>query len=180
MKHSNIQNICLTGLFSAIIVIMSQIAIPMPLCVPMTMQTFAVTLAGIILGSKFGALSTFIYMLLGAIGLPVFANFTGGWQSFVGPTGGFILSFPLMAFLIGLGVENRSKWKYSLLIGIILGTTVNLLCGLLMFCFLTNSSLLVGFTTCILPFLPATIIKAILASIIGTQIKRHLNLFFYT
>ena len=74
MKHSNIQNICLTGLFSAIIVIMAQIAIPMPLGVPMTMQTFAVTLAGIILGSKFGALSTFIYMLLGAIGLPVFAN----------------------------------------------------------------------------------------------------------
>lgn len=180
MKRSNIQNICLTGVFATIIVIMAQISIPMPLGVPMTMQTFAVTLAGIILGSKYGALSTLIYMLLGAIGLPVFANFTGGWQSFVGPTGGFLLSFPLMAFLIGLGVENRSKWKGSLPIGIILGTIVNLLCGLLMFCLLTNSSLTVGLATCILPFIPTTIIKEVLASIIGIQIKRHLNSLFYT
>lgn len=171
----NIQNLCMIGLFTAVIVIMAQIAIPMPFGVPITMQTFAVTLAGIVLGSKNGTLSTFIYMLVGAIGLPVFANFTGGWQSFVGPTSGFILSFPLMAYVIGRGTELHAKWKAAHWIGIALGTTLNLLCGVLMYCALTKSSILFGFSTCALPFIPASILKAVLASVLGLNIRRRLQ-----
>lgn len=175
--NSNIQDLCMIGLFTAVIVIMAQIAIPMPLGVPMTMQTFAITLAGIVLGSKNGALASLIYMLLGAIGLPVFANFTGGWQSFVGPTGGFILSFPLMAYVIGLGVEYRGKWKGYPLIGLTLGTALNFLCGILMFCSLTNSSFAIGFATCALPFIPTAVIKAVFGYILGINIKRRLSSF---
>ena len=172
-----IQDLCLIGLFTAVIAILAQIAIPMPFGVPMTLQTFAVTLAGIVLGSRSGALSTFIYMLVGAIGLPVFANFTGGWQCLVGPTGGFILSFPLMAYIIGLGTQLRSKWKMAHWLGIFLGTTLNLLCGVLFFCAITQSKLSVGFTTCALPFLPTSILKAVLASILGLNIRRRLQAF---
>ena len=107
----HIRDLCIIGLFTAVIVIMAQIVIPMPFGVPFTMQTFAITLAGIVLGSKNGAIASIIYVMLGAIGLPVFANFTGGWQSIAGPTGGFILSFPILAYLTGLGMELRSKWK---------------------------------------------------------------------
>lgn len=165
------------GLFTAVIVIMAQIAIPMPLGVPMTMQTLAITLAGIVLGSKNGALASLIYMLLGAIGLPVFANFTGGWQSFFSPTGGFILSFPLMAYIIGFGIEHRSNWKGYPLVCLILGTALNFLCGTLMFCFLTNSNFSIGFTTCALPFIPTAVIKAFLAYIVGINIRRRLSSF---
>ena len=179
MKHNklHIQDLCLIGLFTAVLAIMAQIAFPMPFGVPMTMQSFAVTLAGIVLGSRNGALSTFIYMLVGLIGLPVFANFMGGWQVLVGPTGGFILSFPLMAYLIGLGTELRSKQKYLYRLGIVLGTTLNLILGTLMFCALTNSTFAVGFTTCLLPFIPGSIIKAILASMLGLNIRRRLQAF---
>lgn len=172
--NSNIQDLCMIGLFTAVIVIMAQIVIPMPLGVPMTMQTFAITLAGMILGSRNGALSSLIYILLGAIGLPVFANFTGGWQSFVGPTSGFILSFPLMAYLIGLGAELRSKWKGYSVLFLILGTSINFLCGMLMFCCLTQSSFSTGFTFCVLPFIPTAVIKAFLAYILGINIRRRL------
>ena len=117
-KHTyNIRHLCLISLFSALIVIMAQISIPMPIGVPITMQTFAVTIAGIILGSKKGFTATLIYILLGAIGLPVFANFTGGWQSITGPTSGFILSFPLMAYIIGLGTEHRQKFHFCYSLG---------------------------------------------------------------
>ena len=167
----------MVGLFTAVLAIMAQIAIPMPFGVPTTMQSFAVTLAGIILGSKNGALSTFIYMLVGIIGLPVFANFMGGWQAIVGPTGGFILSFPIMAYIIGIGTELRSKWRFAHWAGIILGTTLNLLCGTLMFCAVTKSTFIVGFTTCTLPFIPTSIIKAILASMLGLNIRRRLQAF---
>jgi len=176
-RNSNVQILCMTGLFTSVIAIMAQIAIPMPFGVPMTMQSFAVTLAGIILGSKYGALSSFIYILLGFIGLPVFANMTGGWQSLVGPTSGFILTFPSMAYIIGLGYEWKNRCRYFPFIGLILGTSINFLGGILLFCLITNSSFLVGFTTCVLPFLPAAIIKAVLASIAGSSIRRRLQAF---
>lgn len=171
--NSNIQNLCKTSLFTAVIVIMAQIAIPTPLGVPITMQTFAITLTGIVLGPKNGAFASIIYMLLGAIGLPVFSNFTGGWQYIVGPTGGFILSFPFMAYIIGWGYEYGRKWKAGFVVGSILGITVNFICGILMFCALTQSSFLVGFTTCALPFIPGEIIKVFLASLLGMDIKKR-------
>lgn len=173
----HIRDLCMIGLFTAVIVIMAQIVIPMPFGVPFTMQTFAITLASIVLGSKNGAIASIIYVMLGAIGLPVFANFTGGWQSIIGPTGGFILSFPLMAYIIGLGMELRSKWKGFSIVMLVLGTFLNLFCGALMFSIITNSPLIVGITTCIIPFILASIIKAFLAYVLGFNIRRRLQAF---
>ena len=85
---------------------MAQISIPMPGGVPMTMQTFAITLAAVVLGAKLSTVSSVIYLLLGAVGVPVLANFSGGFDKFIGPTGGFLISFPLMAFIIGWGATT--------------------------------------------------------------------------
>ena len=92
----SVQDICSIAIMTAITVVMAQISIPMPMGVPMTMQTFAITLAGVILGSKKGGLSILVYVLLGAIGVPVFAGFSGGVQNLIGPTGGFIISLVLV------------------------------------------------------------------------------------
>lgn len=177
-KHFlHIRDLCMIGLFTAVIVVFAQIVIPMPFGVPFTMQTFAITLAGIVLGSKHGAIASIIYVMLGSIGLPVFAHFTGGWQSIAGPTGGFILSFPLMAYIIGLGMELRSTWKGFSIIALVLGTVVNLLCGALMFSFITGSPIIAGITACVLPFIPATLIKGVLAYILGFNIRKRLQAF---
>ncbi|MDO4474621.1 MAG: biotin transporter BioY [Eubacteriales bacterium] len=170
----SIQEICMMGVLTAVIVVMAQIAIPMPLGVPMTMQTFAITLAAIILGAKNSAIATFVYVLLGAVGLPVFANFTGGFAKLAGPTGGFLFSFPIMAFLIGLGAEYYSRSKVHYIVFLIIGTAVNYLIGTVFFCMLTNSSISVGLGACVIPFLPTAIIKAILASILGIAVKKRL------
>lgn len=170
----DIQNLCMIGVMTAVICIMAQISIPMPLGVPMTMQTFAIALAGIILGSKNSSIATLIYVLIGSVGVPVFSNFTGGYERLIGPTGGFILSFPIMAYLIGLGVEYQSKFKGTLLLGLILGNAINLLCGTVMFCFISETDFVAGLTACVLPFLPVTVIKMWLAWTVGLRIKRHL------
>lgn len=120
----SVQDICSIAIMTAITVVMAQISIPMPMGVPMTMQTFAITLAGVILGSKKGGLSILVYVLLGAIGVPVFAGFSGGVQNLIGPTGGFIISFPIMAYVIGLGVEHRKK-KGMFVLMLIIGTVLN-------------------------------------------------------
>ena len=95
MSNNKTKNLTLVSLMAAVTVIMAQIAIPMPAGIPMTLQTLAVTLAGVILGSKRGAISMLVYLLLGAVGLPVFSGFRGGFAMFVGPTGGFLISFPI-------------------------------------------------------------------------------------
>lgn len=170
----SIQDICSIAIMAAITAVMAQISIPMPLGVPMTMQTFAVTLAGVILGSKRGALSMIVYVLLGAIGVPVFAGFSGGAQYLVGATGGFLISFPLMAYLIGVGVKLKKK-KGMFLLFLILGTVSNYIVGVVMFCIVTQSSVMTGITACVLPFIPTAIIKAAVASVLGLQIHRRLG-----
>ena len=170
----SIKDICYVGLFTAVIAVMAQISIPMPLGVPMTMQTFAITLAAIILGAKFSTISCVIYLLLGAVGAPVLANFSSGFDKFVGPTGGFLISFPLMAFIIGFGVEHRKAFKGAFLLSLILGTVVNYVVGVVMFCLLAKSTVMVGITACVLPFIPTAIIKAILACMIGFPVRKRL------
>ena len=170
----SIQDICSIAIMTALIAVMAQISIPMPLVVPMTMQTFAITLAGIVLGSKRGALSAIVYLLLGAVGVPVFAGFSGGAQNLIGPTGGFLISFPIMAFLIGLGVELKKK-KGMFLLFLILGTVSNYVVGVAMFCIVTQSPVITGITACVLPFIPTAIIKAAVASVLGLQIQRRLG-----
>lgn len=170
-KKLSTQELCMTGLITAVIAVTAQIIIPMPLGVPMTLQTFGVTLAGILLGAKKGFLSAFIYLLVGAVGVPVFAGFTGGLQSLTGPTGGFLLSFPLMAYVIGLGADYRHAFKGAFLTALIGGTILNYVVGLLMFCVLTNSPVAAGFYACVLPFIPTAILKAVLASVLGLRIR---------
>ncbi len=170
----SIQDLTMIALCTAVIAVMAQISIPMPMGVPMTMQTFAITLAAVILGAKKGTLATLTYLLLGAVGAPVFAGFTGGFQYFVDPTGGFLLSFPLMAFAIGYGAErcHHSKWVYVLWLA--LGTAVNYVIGVLFFCLITKSGVMTGVTACVLPFIPTAVIKAVLASVMGFKIRERL------
>ncbi|MCI8834122.1 MAG: biotin transporter BioY [Ruminococcus sp.] len=173
-KKISIQDICSIGIMTAVTAVMAQISIPMPLGVPMTMQTFAVTLAGVILGAKRGAISMAVYVLLGAVGVPVLANFSGGFQHLIGPTGGFLLSFPIMAYLIGMGTEFRKR-KGMFLLFLILGTVVNYVVGVVMFCLLMQSSLWTGISACVLPFLPTAVIKAAAASVLGLQVRERLG-----
>jgi len=169
-----IQDICSIALCTAVIAVMAQISIPMPFGVPLTMQTFAVALAAVVLGSKKGGIATFIYILLGAVGLPVLSNFTGGLQRFAGPTGGFLISFPVMAFIIGLGVDHFKDVKGGFLLCLISGFLLNYAVGVLFFCLLTGSSAITGFTACVLPFIPTDIIKAALAAVLGLKIRGRL------
>ncbi|MCI7766487.1 MAG: biotin transporter BioY [Oscillospiraceae bacterium] len=103
------RDMAFTGLLAAVIAVLSQVAIPLPSGVPVTLQTFAVALAGFTLGAKLGTASAAVYVIIGAVGVPVFANFKGGLGSLTGPTGGFIWGFILMALLCGLGMDSGKK-----------------------------------------------------------------------
>ena len=171
--NMQIKDICLVGMFTALIVVCSQLSIPMPAGVPMTLQTFIIPLAGIVLGAKRGTIAACIYLLLGAVGLPVFAGFTGGIGILFGITGGFLLSFPLLAFFAGLGSRNDHKVKTAA--GLIIGAVLNYIVGMIMFAALTDTGMGYAFTACVLPFIPTSVIKIVLAEILGLQMKKLLR-----
>lgn len=79
--------------------------------VPFTLQTFFVLLAGAMLGSRNGSVSQLMYLTIGVLGLPVFAGFSFGFAKLIGPTGGYLLSFPVAAFVVGYLVSiSKSYW----------------------------------------------------------------------
>ena len=94
------KDIVLIGIFAALIAVCSWISIPT--AVPFTLQTFGVFMAVEVLGGKRGTLSVLVYLLLGAVGLPVFAGFTGGMGIITGSTGGYIVGFLLGAMIMWL------------------------------------------------------------------------------
>ncbi|MGJ9457506.1 biotin transporter BioY [Oceanobacillus sp. CF4.6] len=96
--------------------------------VPITLQTFFAILAGLILGSRLGAFSMFIYMVLGLAGAPIFAQFKGGASILLSPTFGFIVSFILIAYIAGKIVEKRRSAPRYMLAALI-GMAINYIFG---------------------------------------------------
>lgn len=171
-RKTKSRELCFIAVFTAIISVVSQLSIPMPYGVPMTLQTFIIPLVGMVLGAKSGMISTVIYLMLGAMGIPVFAGFQGSMASFFGPTGGFLISFPLMAFFAGWGAEKNNK--LLLLLGLILGAVSNFVFGIIIFSFVTSSPLHIAFVATTLPFIPTAIIKIFLIFIFGNKIRESI------
>lgn len=174
MKNTKfpIRDICFTGLFAALISV-SALSIPAPGGIPFTLQTFMIMLAGIILGPKKGVLAVLVYIILGTVGLPVFSGFRGGFGVISGPTGGFIISFAVIAFLAGIGAQGNKIIKP--MIFITAGVLLNYLCGMLWYDFVTGNGFAAAFTVCVLPFIPGDAVKVVLAVFAGRQIKAALS-----
>ncbi|SRR5690625_724093 len=96
--------------------------------VPITLQTFFAVLAGLVLGSRLGAFSMFVYMMLGLVGAPVFAQFKGGVGMILSPTFGFILSFILVAYVAGKIREINSSFP-SYIVAALVAMAINYVFG---------------------------------------------------
>ena len=164
---------CKIGVFVAITTVFAQVNIPISYGVPITLQTLAILLAGIVLGPKNGTLVALIYVLLGIVGIPVFTGFTGGIGILFSRTGGFILAFPFVAFTAGIGSKRDSYlWQLCWLVS---GIIVLFTSGLLMFSFITSNSLVVSFSLVVAPFIPAEIIKIVVAMVLSKVIIKALS-----
>ena len=113
MKKSKLttKQIVLTGMMTAVLAVLSIVTIPLPTGVPVTLQTFAMAFCGYVLGWKLGGASSALYLILGAIGVPVYAGMSGGFGALLGPAGGFIFGFIPMAMLCGAGIKKGFPGK---------------------------------------------------------------------
>ena len=116
---SSVSSLVLAGLLTALTALLSMISIPLGASA-VTLQTFAVALAGYLLAPRRAVLSVGAYLLLGACGLPVFSQFQGGPGVLLGPTGGFLWGFPLMALCCSLGAGKPRMRTAAGLIGLLI------------------------------------------------------------
>lgn len=108
LPRSLVTDVALVAGFAALTAVAAQISFRLPWTpVPITGQTFAVLAAGTVLGAKRGPLSQLLYVVVGALGLPVYAEGAGGWTAATGATGGYLLGFVLAAALVGALSERR-------------------------------------------------------------------------
>lgn len=158
---SRVQKTVMTGVCAALLAVLSQISIPLPSGVPVTLQTFAVALCGYILGPALGTLSVLVYLVMGAVGLPVLAEFSGGVGFFASMSGGFLWGFLAMAFLCGLGTRMDNR-LLAVAFGVA-GLVVCHLCGVAQFALLTASGFLQAALVASVPYLAKDVISVALA-----------------
>ena len=158
------------SVFVAIIAVFSQIAIPMPSSVPITLQAFIIIFSGYYLGVKRASICVAIYILLGAIGVPVFASFKGGFYVLLGPTGGFIWGFLIVAVLSALFAETR----LAIPMGIISVMLCHLL-GILQFMFYSETGFWPSFIAVSLPYLIKDIITVPIAYFLALKISKRIK-----
>lgn len=171
MSKTNIRQMTLISLFAALTAVGAFISVPI-YPVPLTLQTLFTLLAAMTLGSAMGSLSQIIYVLLGIVGLPVFAGFKAGIGILFGPTGGFLFGFIISAYVIGRIIEAKKEKNifYYLLAGLI-GTIIIYIIGVTQLSFVTGMGVKRAVVVGMFLFLPGDILKIIAASFIASKLK---------
>ena len=163
------KELCQIAVFVALLAVSAWISIPIG-AVPITLQTLAVALAGLVLGAERGMLATFLYLAMGFCGIPVFAGFKGGAAMLLMPTGGFLFGLPVLSFRVGLG--GKAKGKSVKLVTALLGL---FLCYLFGAFWLQKTSGVEGLEVifaCVLPFIIPDIVKIVAAYVIAEKIQK--------
>lgn len=163
------EDVAFAGLFAALTAVGAQISIPIG-PVPITLQVLFVLLSGLILGARLGFLSQLAYVAMGAVGLPVFAELQGGFAVLYGPTGGYILAFPIAAYLAGLFAERFGR--KGLLIGSAIGVGVIYLLGWLRLSLFLGGDFKRALFLGVTPFLPFDAIKAAVAVVVAERVRK--------
>lgn len=175
----NIKKLIIISIFTALMCVLSQVSISIPFSpVPITMQILCVCLASVVLGKKAGTLSQVIYILLGLCGFPVFAGFKSGINAILGPTGGYIVSFPFVAFLTGYIIENIEKHRpltrLSIGMAMAAGLFVCYFTGTFWLALSLNLGLVKALALGVGWYLPFDILKIIISSFLGYEIRHAL------
>ena len=170
------RDLAYVALFAAIVAVLGLLPpVPVPgLPVPITAQTLGVMLAGSVLGAKRGGLALLVFLALVAMGAPILAGGRGGLSVFAGPTAGYLYSWPIAAFVIGLLTQlfwRRYNLGWALLANIVGGILVIYAIGIPFTSLYGDIPLWASFTGSF-AFLPGDLVKAVIASLVAVAVRR--------
>lgn len=174
----NVRSMCYVGVFAALMAVCSWIAVPT--AVPFTLQTLGVFLAVGLLGGKLGTAAVVVYVLLGAFGLPVFANFSGGAGVLLSNTGGYIIGFIFSALFMWAMEHLLGRRTWVLLVSMLAGLVICYAFGTAWFMLLyMRTTGPVGLVTvlgwCVFPFVVPDLLKILLAMTITARLRPYVR-----
>ena len=175
-KKFSVRDLSYISLFATLIAVAGYIAIPLPFStVPVTAQSMAVMLAGGLLPPVHAATSVLVFLLMGAIGIPVFAGGTAGLGIIAGKTGGYLIGFLAAAGLIAI-LKGKKTGFIRLLAaytagGILLVYTF----GVLWLNYITGIGITKAVIFGALPFIPGDVVKVVAAALITLKLSKHIK-----
>lgn len=173
MLHSKLKNLLAAAVIMILSVILAQVVKAIPMTpVPLSALLIAVFLAGALLNRKTALLSLAAYVLFGLLGAPIFPQFTGGLHALAGPTGGFILSYPLVAVLIACMAEKWGRGFAKYLLYMMLSSLVSYGIGTAQLLAITKAGLGVGLEMAVTPFLLPHFLMCLLAAVAAAAYDR--------
>lgn len=163
------------GLMTAIMCALGPLSIPLPGLVPISLGTLVIYFYPYLLGTRRAALCCLLYILLGAIGLPVFSGYSGGLPKLLGPTGGYMLGYFFIIMFEGLAIKHFSANRLIHAAGILFGTACCYLIGTLWLGHLLGLTFAKALAAGVIPFIPGDIGKAAVAIAVAPIIRARLQ-----
>lgn len=175
MRNLKTTDFMAIALVAAILCILAPMAITLGFTpIPITLGTFAILMAGIILGRVRGTVCVLIYILLGAVGLPVFSGYMGGIQKILGPTGGYLWGYLFLVWLTGFFVEYfKGKW-YMCFLGAVLGVASLYAFGTLWMMISLEMTFFKALMAGVVPFVPFDLMKIVVAVVACLPVRQRL------
>ena len=180
------RRLTLCAVMAAVMCVLAPISVPIgPISI--TGGTLAIYLAACLLGGRWGAVTTLVYLLLGFVGLPVFSNYMGGAERLLGPTGGYLVGYLPMMLIAGGVVEltlarfreegraGTAPALFLQFLGMVLATTVLYAFGTAWYCVQAGVGLEKALAACVFPFIPFDLVKMAIALLVGVPVRRGLE-----
>lgn len=169
------KDMVLIGLMAAIICALGPLSVSLPFtAVPISLTNLAVYFVLYAAGTKRAVISYLIYLLLGMCGVPVFSNFSSGIHKIVGPTGGYLIGFILMAVVSGFFIDRWYDKTMIAFVGMWIGKIFSAALGASWYAFSLGLSLKAAVLGGVVPFLAGDLVKTIVVALIGPVVRKRL------
>lgn len=172
-KKSKVYQMAACAIMSALLCVLGPNSLPIG-PIPISLTNLVIYLTVYILGAKGSVVSYLIYILLGAIGLPVFSGYQGGVGKIVGPTGGYLVGFIFIALIGGLVIEKTRANIWFTGIALICATAITYLFGTVWFIAQMDCTWGYALSVCVFPFIPFDLGKIVVASVLGKAVRKGL------
>ena len=174
MKKSTVFNMTSCALMAALMCVLCPVSVPIG-PIPISLSILVILLTVYVLGTWRALVSYTVYLLLGAVGMPVFSGFQGGLAKLAGPTGGYLAGFWLMILVAGIIMEKGKRNLLVTILGMLVGVAIDYAVGTAWFVFQTEGTVVHALDVCVYPFIPFDVAKIVIAVLLGSVVYQGLQ-----
>ena len=174
MKKSTVFNMTSCALMAALMCVLCPVSVPIG-PIPISLSILVILLTVYVLGTWRALVSYTVYLLLGAVGMPVFSGFQGGLAKLAGPTGGYLAGFWLMILVAGIIMEKGKRNLLVTILGMLVGVAIDYAVGTAWFVFQTERTVVHALDVCVYPFIPFDVAKIVIAVLLGSVVYKGLQ-----